>query len=145
MTNRGAKMFGISTYHGTNPQFWSCRFRGEDGQDAGGLFRDCISNIAEELMSNRTPCLLQSGSELLGKCWVPNPSCHDVQMYKFLGQIMGACIRTGETLAVVCCIQRCTIARTLCGVFRTFIHTFGKSWLVLLLPGMTSQCVPTCS
>jgi len=100
MTNRGAKMFGISTYHGTNPQFWSCRFRGEDGQDAGGLFRDCISNIAEELMSNRTPCLLQSGSELLGKCWVPNPSCHDVQMYKFLGQIMGACIRTGETLAV---------------------------------------------
>ena len=101
MTNRGGSMFGISTYHGTNPQFWSVVFAGEEGQDAGGLFRDTISNIADELMSEKTPVFINSGNAIDGTCWVPNPACHNVQQYKFIGQMMGACIRTGETLAVV--------------------------------------------
>jgi len=100
MTNRGHAMFGISTYHGTNPQFWSIEFTGEEGQDAGGLFRDTISNIADELMSDKTPVFINSGNAIDGTCWVPNPACHNVQQYKFIGQMMGACIRTGETLGV---------------------------------------------
>jgi hypothetical protein len=100
MTNRGHAMFGISTYHGTNPQFWNVSFTGEEGIDAGGLFRDTISNIADELMSDKTPVFIKSGNAIAGTSWVPNPACHNVQQYKFIGQLMGACIRTGETLGI---------------------------------------------
>lgn len=96
-------MFNEVDYHGMNPQWWRCKFFGEDGSDAGGLFRDCMSNIAEELMNRSTPLFIECGNELSGKVWVPNPACHDQLKWRFLGQLMGACIRSSEKLAVVPC------------------------------------------
>ena len=69
-----------------------------------------MSNMASELMSNKTPLFIQSGNELDGKVWVPNPACHDQQKYRFLGQLMGACIRSTESLAVVSGSHNCPAA-----------------------------------
>ena len=57
-------------------------------------------NIGQELMSSATPLFIQSGTELEGLCWVPNPDCHDVPKLTFCGQLMGACIRSVENLVV---------------------------------------------
>jgi len=94
-------MFGTVDYHGVNARWWVCRFAGEEGSDAGGLWRDCMSNIADELMSNRTPLFINSGNAVDGEVWVLNPACHDNVKFRFLGQLFGACIRhPAETLPI---------------------------------------------
>jgi len=81
-------------------QWWACRFVGERGQDCGGLFRDSVVNIGDDLMSNRTPLFIKCGDSLGGMCWVPNPSCHDQAKLRFCGHLMGACIRSEENLVI---------------------------------------------
>lgn len=53
-------------------------FRGEGGQDAGGLFRESIGDIANDFMSDRTPLFLRvpNHDEHIGSfsdTFVPNP------------------------------------------------------------------------
>ena len=101
MQNQGSSMFGTVDYHGVNARWWVCKFAGEEGSDAGGLWRDCMSNIADELMSNRTPLFINSGNAVDGEVWVLNPACHDNVKFRFLGQLFGACIRhPAETLPI---------------------------------------------
>merc|ERR1712159_698295 len=60
-----------------------------------------MSNMANELMSDRTPLFINSGNALGGEVWVLNPACHDNLKLRFLGQLFGACIRhPEETLAI---------------------------------------------
>ena len=45
---------------GTDKKCFSVKFLGEGGEDAGGLFRDCLVNIAQELESPALPLLIKS-------------------------------------------------------------------------------------
>jgi hypothetical protein len=89
-------------------RFWQIEFRGEGGTDAGGLFRDSLREICEELQSH--PCslkmLLPCPNQRFGTGdnqdkWVPNPerkSREHLSMYRFIGAVMGASLRTNAPL-----------------------------------------------
>ena len=60
-------------------KLWNTKFIGEGGEDAGGLFRDCISDMCEELQSNAIDlfCKTQNQKNDFGEQrekWVLNPS-----------------------------------------------------------------------
>jgi hypothetical protein len=55
-------------------------FRGEGGQDAGGLFRESIGDIANDFMSDRTPLFIRVSNHdahigSFSDTFVPNPRC----------------------------------------------------------------------
>jgi len=77
------------------------RLLGEDCQDAGGGFRDVVQNLGGELMSDDLPLFVKTG-DTLGEteCYVPNCTCQDLEKYRFVGNLMGACIRSEERLTV---------------------------------------------
>jgi E3 ubiquitin-protein ligase HECTD3 len=94
-------------------QWWECKFIGEGIIDQGGGFRDSLSDIAEELCPNtgldspvplpffiRSPNQLQSDSNTFKDTFIANPSCSMFEEYEFVGKIMGACLRSKETLAL---------------------------------------------
>jgi hypothetical protein len=75
-------------------------FEGEGGIDAGGLFRDSLREICEELQCQGAlrlllPCPNQrltaaaAAAGAPGK-WLVNPACADLDMYRFLGSLLGA-------------------------------------------------------
>lgn len=54
-------------------------FAGEGSQDAGGPFRDCITNMCKELQSESLPLLIRTANNKnnhgqFRECWIPNPS-----------------------------------------------------------------------
>jgi len=81
-------------------QTWRVTFEGEGGQDAGGLFRDSMSEICADLQSPWVPlfvpCPNSSGfGENQGK-WIPKASSTNslqLSMYSFVGKLMGVAIR----------------------------------------------------
>jgi hypothetical protein len=82
------------------------RFRGEEGADWGGVFREGCSRMVEDVFSRHfdllKPCpnARHGHSENLDK-FVPNPgqvSPLAVQMFEFLGKLMGVSLRHGLTL-----------------------------------------------
>jgi E3 ubiquitin-protein ligase HECTD3 len=81
--------------------------------DQGGGFRDSLSDIAEEMCPNtglelavplpffiRSPNQLQSDLNTYKDTFIPNPSCGYLEEYEFIGKLMGACLRSKETLAL---------------------------------------------
>eukprot|EP01083_Nonionella_stella_P059475 155578_1 len=80
---------------------WSVTYEGEGGQDAGGLFRDSLSAVCEDLQSSHLPLLLRCPNARLGygnnqDKWIPAPratSALHLSMFAFLGKLMGAAIR----------------------------------------------------
>jgi len=79
---------------------WQVNFTGLEsmGIDAGGLFRDHLTRMCEELQSATLPLFIQCYNKTK---WIPNPSCTKplhLQMYKFLGKLMGVAIRARLTL-----------------------------------------------
>ena len=94
-------------------QWWECKFIGEGIIDQGGGFRDSLSDISEELCPNtgidspvplpffiRSPNQLQSDSNTFKDTFLPNPSCTLFDEYEFIGKLMGACLRSKESLAL---------------------------------------------
>lgn len=92
-------------------QWWECKFIGEGIIDQGGGFRDSLSDIAEELCPNtgcdtnvplpffiRSPNQHQSDLNTFRDSFVPNPSCLLFQEYEFIGKLMGACLRSKESM-----------------------------------------------
>lgn len=85
------------------------RYKDEPGQDSGGVYRDFLDTIAEELMSPQLPLLVPSPNHAadVGEhrdCFLVSPSL-DVssgspgrRMLHFLGQLMGVCLRRGDVL-----------------------------------------------
>jgi len=80
-------------------------YLGEGGQDAGGLFRDCISHLCSDLMSDSLPLFVPvpnaSGFGENQDAWVPNPSATSslhLSMFRFVGKLMGLAIRRKLTL-----------------------------------------------
>ena len=101
---------------GGGGKWWKVNYRGEEGTDAGGLFRDSLSALATECQRGADPArkdtfvcplfvqvehfqLDRSGTRQLAAAFlVPNPSCDTKEaedLFLFLGQIMGACARSG--------------------------------------------------
>jgi len=84
------------------------KFKGEGGIDAGGLFRDCIDNICEELQSNMLPLLIPTpnNKNAYGEYrekWMLNPSAKQathLEMLEFLGSMIGMSFRLGHVLAL---------------------------------------------
>eukprot|EP00455_Lapot_gusevi_P055091 TRINITY_DN8933_c0_g1_i1.p1 TRINITY_DN8933_c0_g1~~TRINITY_DN8933_c0_g1_i1.p1 ORF type:complete len:1260 (+),score=500.66 TRINITY_DN8933_c0_g1_i1:503-3781(+) len=89
----------------TNGRAWSCTYEGEGGTDAGGLFRDSLSNICSDLQSPHVPlfipCPNSRGFGDNQEKWLPNPSCTSqlhLSMYAFVGKLMGIAIRGRHVL-----------------------------------------------
>eukprot|EP01043_Picozoa_sp_COSAG02_P014022 COSAG02_NODE_571_length_20173_cov_14.694032_1_plen_3006_part_10 len=60
-------------------QWFSVNLVGEHASDAGGVFRETISNISDDLMSERTPLFIRTPNNVEGlgdlqDSWMPNPS-----------------------------------------------------------------------
>ncbi len=96
-----------------NDQWWECKFIGEGIIDQGGGFRDSLSDIAEEMCPNtsvdfivplpffiRTPNQKEDMMNTFKDTFIPNPSCQLLAEYEFIGKLMGACLRSKETLAL---------------------------------------------
>eukprot|EP00466_Bigelowiella_natans_P014826 jgi/Bigna1/51607/estExt_Genewise1Plus.C_20019 len=87
---------------------WKTEFAGEGGIDAGGLYRELIFVMCQELQSPQLPLfiLCPNGREQIGQNrhkWVPNPSAVEplhLSMYEFLGKLMGLAIRTTSLLSL---------------------------------------------
>ncbi|XP_014794517.1 PREDICTED: E3 ubiquitin-protein ligase HECTD3-like [Calidris pugnax] len=90
-------------------QWWECDFITEGIIDNGGGFRDSLSDVSEELCpsSGDVPVPLpffvrtsnqSNSSSNTRDMYVPNPSCKDFPKYEWIGQLMGAALRSKEFL-----------------------------------------------
>ena len=80
--------------------------------DQGGGFRDLLSDLAEELCPSspdshvplslfiRSPNQNQDSSNAYRDNYIPNPACEDFAHYIFVGQLMGAMVRSQEHLVL---------------------------------------------
>ncbi|KFP69342.1 E3 ubiquitin-protein ligase HECTD3, partial [Acanthisitta chloris] len=93
----------------TYTQWWECDFITEGIIDNGGGFRDSLSDVSEELCpsSGDVPVPLPffvrtsnqgNSSSDTRDMYVPNPSCKDFPKYEWIGQLMGAALRSKEFL-----------------------------------------------
>ncbi|XP_075364764.1 E3 ubiquitin-protein ligase HECTD3 isoform X2 [Mycteria americana] len=93
----------------TYSQWWECEFITEGIIDNGGGFRDSLSDVSEELCpsSGDVPVPLPffvrtsnqgNSSSTTRDMYVPNPSCKDFPKYEWIGQLMGAALRSKEFL-----------------------------------------------
>jgi len=85
------------------------RYRGEPGQDSGGVYRDFLDTVADELMSPQLPVLIptpNTGADagehrdafLLNPALDVSSGSQGRRMLHFLGQMMGVCLRRGDIL-----------------------------------------------
>ncbi|XP_061307370.1 E3 ubiquitin-protein ligase HECTD3-like [Pezoporus flaviventris] len=90
-------------------QWWECDFITEGIVDNGGGFRDTLSDMSEELCpsSDNVPVPLPffvrtsnqgNSSSDTRDMYVPNPSCKDFPKYVWIGQLIGAALRSREFL-----------------------------------------------
>jgi hypothetical protein len=95
--NRAAFMPGPGEGRAGRTQWWVATFHNEAIQDVAGGFRDTVSSLGQDLMSDRTP--LFRPATLTG-LFVPNPLCENLDMFEFVGRLMAACILSEERLVV---------------------------------------------
>jgi len=85
------------------------RYRDEPGQDSGGVYRDFLDTVANELMSPQLPVLIPTPNQhsdvgehrdafLLNPALDISPGSPGRRMLLFLGRLMGVCIRRGDVL-----------------------------------------------
>lgn len=85
------------------------RYRDEPGQDSGGVYRDFLDTIADELMSPQLQVLIRTPNQsanlgehrdafLLNPALDVSPGSQGRRMLHFLGQMMGVCLRRGDVL-----------------------------------------------
>ena len=73
------------------------KFLGEGGIDAGGLFRDCLVNITQELEALTLPLLQKTPNNKSDfgnyrECFILNSQARSpvhLKMFKFLGALIG--------------------------------------------------------
>lgn len=78
-------------------------FPGESVDDCGGGYNESITEMCDELQNGSLPLLIPTpnGREEAGAnrdCFILNPtakSCLHLNMFRFLGVLMGIAIRTG--------------------------------------------------
>ena len=85
---------------------WKANFVGEGSIDAGGPYRESLSNITDELYSSCLPLLIPTQNHKndhgLGRdLWTINPSATspiNLEMFKFLGALVGMAFRAGHVI-----------------------------------------------
>ena len=90
----------------SNTKSWNATMLGEGSVDAGGPFRDSVTNIVEELHSKCLPLLIPSQNNKNNHgfnrdCWTINPtskSSTHLEMYEFLGALMGTAFMSGSVI-----------------------------------------------
>ena len=89
-------------------KLFNVMFMGERAHDAGGPYRECFAAMAAELQSHSLPLLVRAPNNRAAvgmnrEKWVFNPgattSLH-LDMFSFLGKLMGIAVRTKEYLAL---------------------------------------------
>jgi hypothetical protein len=82
------------------------QFKGEGGEDAGGLYREALDAVAQELHSKVVPLFVPCPNAVAEvgdnrDAWLLNPRATApdcIRALEFLGQLMGLALRTGDLL-----------------------------------------------
>lgn len=107
MKEASKKNFTNMRVSSSSSKAWNCAMRGEGSIDAGGPYRDSISNLTEELYDVKALPLLiptQNNKNNHGfnrDCWTINPAStrpKHLEMYKFLGALMGMAFKSGTVI-----------------------------------------------
>lgn len=93
---------------GREVKCFSITFMGEGGIDAGGLFRDCLTNISQELESNVLPLLIKTPNNKNEygnnrECFILNSrstSARHQKMFKYFGALLGFSILSQQPMAL---------------------------------------------
>ncbi|KAF5273445.1 hypothetical protein FQA39_LY07462 [Lamprigera yunnana] len=87
---------------------WKVKFIGESVDDCGGGYSESIAEMCDELQNGSLPLLIPTpnGRDEAGTsrdCFLLNPTaktCLNLNMFRFLGVLMGIAIRTGSPLSL---------------------------------------------
>lgn len=89
---------------------WKVKFVGESVDDCGGGFSESIAEMCDELQNGSVPLLIQTpnGRGEAGAnrdCFLLDPTLNSIlhmNMFRFLGVLIGIAIRTGSPLSLNC-------------------------------------------
>ena len=86
-------------------QWWTVNLLNEHAQDAGGVFRETVADISNDLCSTRTPLFIRTPNNVtetgdLRDAWMPNPACEQLDKFEFVGRLMAAAIQSDENIVV---------------------------------------------
>ncbi|XP_072386929.1 E3 ubiquitin-protein ligase HERC2 [Diabrotica undecimpunctata] len=89
-------------------RIWKVEFVGESVDDCGGGYSESIAEMCDELQNGSLPLLIPTpnGRDEAGAnrdCFILNPlakTCLNLNMFRFLGVLMGIAIRTGSPLSL---------------------------------------------
>lgn len=90
----------------TRQRFWNTVFLGEGAEDAGGPFREHLSEMCRELMSSRLPFFVPTANHVHNtgshrEAFVPAASAsssYDLEAFVFIGRLMGGALRSEDPL-----------------------------------------------
>jgi len=82
------------------------QFKGEGGEDAGGLYREALDSVAQELHSRAVPLFVPCPNAAADvgdnrDAWLTNPRASTpecIHALEFVGQLIGLALRTGDLL-----------------------------------------------
>ncbi|CDW84904.1 hect e3 ubiquitin [Stylonychia lemnae] len=102
------KLSGFSAFkqNSTDSRVYSAKFIGEGSIDAGGPYRESLTNICSELESENLPLLIKTANNRNNHgenrdCFIPNLNSNNpthIEMFKFLGYLLGYGIRAMSPL-----------------------------------------------
>ena len=89
-------------------RIYKINYRGEASIDAGGPYNESMSNICDELQSSFLHLFIPTANHVgnMGEnreAWTINPTANsaiDLELYTFIGKLMGAAIRTQNNLGL---------------------------------------------
>lgn len=92
----------------TSKRFWSVLFLGEGAEDVGGPFREHLSEMCAELMSDRLPLFVRTANNVHNagthrEALIPAAGMASelhLSMYNFVGRLMGGAMRSSEPLSL---------------------------------------------
>ena len=78
------------------------KFKGMEKVHAESAYRDLMNLIAGELQSTSLPLLVPTINKRIGlnNKWIPNPSANCLEMFEFLGSLLGMCMRQVQSLSL---------------------------------------------
>ena len=90
----------------TDSRTWSTKFWGEGSTDAGGPYREGLTNICQEVESEVLPLFIKTANNRNNHgenrdCFIPNPGSNNpthMDLFKFFGHLLGFAIRTMSAL-----------------------------------------------
>ena len=108
------------------PASLRCRvnFAGEGGSDYGGLYRECISNLCEDLQSDYLPLLLPSPNMEHGLInrdkWIINPGARSPRFVHIVGLVFFGPVVRVMRLVCSCFVLLHAFSIALCSHMRMF-------------------------